>query len=124
MDSLLKVVKAFKKNAEYLPIPYPELPMLKKPSRSFTKDDFQRHREAFDAYEANFYATVSELDSRFENGMTRIKTCALLYGFLNPFTHQIPITKRKHYKWCPHDAWMEHSRPKLFLEPDSSHQFS
>jgi hypothetical protein len=111
MSSLLKVLKAFQKDAEYLPIPYPVRPALRIDSRKPAEQQIRKFREDFEAYEINFYKTVAEIDARFEVALTRIKICSFLNGFLNPFS-QTPINERSHYKWCPHDEWMKHSRPK------------
>lgn len=122
MSSISQVLKAFHKDAQYLPIPYPTLPVLAVSSRRPTAAEVQKCREDFDAYESHFKKTISEIDARFETGLTRIKACTFLNGFLNPFS-QTPINDRSHFKWCPHDAWMNHSRPIASREPDSSHQF-
>lgn len=123
MSSLSKVLKAFHKDAKYLPIPYPVLPALAVNPRKPTAAEVQKCREDFDAYESHFKKTVAEIDSRFEVGLTRIQVCAFLNGFLNPLS-QTPINERSHFKWCPHDEWWEHARSERRLEPDTSHQFS
>jgi hypothetical protein len=123
MSSFSKVLKAFHKDTQYLPVPYPILPALAVDSRKPTPEQIRKCREDFEAYEKNFYATIAEIDARFEAGLTRIKVCTFLNGFLNPLS-QTPINERAHFKWCPHDEWMEHARPHLRLDTDPSHQFS
>lgn len=123
MSSLSKVLKAFHKDAKYLPIPYPVLPTLQVSSERPTAAEVQKCREDFEAYESHFKKTIAEINSRFEIGLTRIKVCSFLNGFLNPLS-QTPINERSHFKWCPHDEWMKSIRPNNPMESDSSHQFS
>lgn len=113
MSSILKVIKAFKKDAEYLPIDYPTLPRLEVKADEATEAQTIKIKEDFQAYENDFYKTVAENDARFEIARERINLCSFLTGFLNPLS-QTPINERSHFKWCPHDQWMKHSRSELF----------
>lgn len=111
MSSLSKVLKAFHKDTQYLPVPYPAIPELNfnidKPSVS----DIRKYREEFETYEKKCAATKVEIDARFAMALERIKLCAVLHGAMNMFGH-IPLSKMKHFKWCPHEEWMDHIRPK------------
>jgi hypothetical protein len=112
MDSLLKVVKAFKKDAQYLPIEYPEIPALSFNQSKPSASDIRLYRESFQAYEKECAETKKEIDARFELALERIKLCALLHGALNLFGN-ISLSQMKHFKWCPHDDWMKSSRASV-----------
>lgn len=109
MSSILKVIKAFKKDAEYLPVEYPTFPKLETVSEKPTEAEAEKIREAFQAYEKEFYKIDAEISARFEVAMERIKLCSLLTGMLNPLS-QTPINDRSHFKWCPHHQWINFSR--------------
>lgn len=119
MDSLLKVVKAFKKDAQYLPIEYPEVPALNFNHNKPTANDIRLYRESFQAYEKECAETKKEIDARFELALERIKLCALLHGAMNLFGN-IPLNQMKHFKWCPHNAWMKSSRLSTFKSSSAS----
>lgn len=116
MSSLSKALKAFHKDTQYLPVPYPTLPELNFNIDKPSAKEIQNYREAFEAYEKKCAATKVEIDARFEMGLERIKLCAFLHGAMNPLGG-IPISAMKHFKWCPHEEWQEFSRPVKFNIP-------
>jgi hypothetical protein len=113
MSSFSKVLKAFHKDAQYLPVEYPDVPALILHQNKPTAEDLESFRESFAAYENECAETKKEIDARFELSLERIKLCALLHGAMNLFGN-IPLSQMKHFKWCPHEAWMDSNRRSIF----------
>lgn len=116
MASISQVLKALHKNTPYLPVRYPEHPKLDFNTEKPSAEDIRKFREAFEVYEKECAATKAEIDARFAVALERIKLCALLHGAMNLFGN-IPISKMKHFKWCPHEEWMNFTRPVKFNIP-------
>lgn len=116
MASISQVLKALHKDTPYLPVRYPELPKLDFNTEKPSAEDIRKFREAFEVYEKECAATKAEIDARFAVALERIKLCALLHGAMNMFGN-IPIREIKHFKWCPHNEWMNFTRPVKFNIP-------
>lgn len=102
--SALTVIKAFRKDAEYLPVPYPAVPSLpEKPHTESVKENFAHE---FEKFEKETLEAKQINDDRFEVASTRMGLCAFLNGFMNPLG--MPI-KMRHFKWCPDDEWRSYS---------------
>lgn len=115
MPSLPKVLKAFYRDTQYLPIPYPAIPEVNFNIEKPSSEDIKKYREAFSVYEKECADTKAEIDSRFEMALERIKLCAFLNGFMNPFGQG--NLSEIHFKWCPHKEWMNFTKPSKSYFP-------
>lgn len=110
MKSLSKFLKAFRKDAEYMPIAYPEWPKLPNPTKNFSQQEVDDFKIIFEKFEKEVIEIRAENDKRYETAFNRIGLCSFLNGASNPFALGGSINE-KHFKWCPCEEWQNYLKP-------------
>lgn len=93
-----------KMNEKVLPLPRPDYP-------SIQGLDNQTARKALQDFFREWDEVARENEERFPRALRRVRWCAFLRGFLNPFSNALALP---HYSWCPFEHWMSTTQKEVF----------
>lgn len=85
------------KKEELIPLPIPDFPNVE-------NVPVEQARALIEQFIKDFEEVNQENTKRFDKAIKRIRWCAFLRGFSDPFALD-PVGLRHHYSWCPAKEW-------------------